>query len=519
VDLGTLSWPLDRAARQRPDHEAVVDGELRLTWGDVADRASRLGGGFADLGLDVGDRIAILSFNSGPYLELALALPRFGLVTTALNIRLSQSELEFIGSDSGASLLAVDSAHLELGRELVRRCPTISRLLLLDHSSVPESDTEVTYEWLLGHDQRAALELAPDTLAAISYTGGTTGSPKGVMLTHRNLVENAKHMLATLAFSHHDRYLHAPPMFHAADAMMIFCLTWIGATHVVIPRFDPGVVLRMIADEAITCTVLVPTMINMVISGDATNEHDVSSLRLLMYGASPMPEDLRRRAMAAMPCDWAQLYGMTEASPVVTVLSPESHRRGMAGEEPFATRLRSAGCAAVGVEAEVRREDGSLADVGEPGEIWVRGANIMAGYWNRDEETRAALADGWYHSGDMAYADSDGYLYVVDRLNDMIVTGGENVYSTEVENVLYEHPAVLEAAVVGLPDDKWVERVHAIIVTRPGKTLTHKEVAAHCREMLAGYKIPRSIELRTEPLPKSAAGKILKRELRSSIDP
>ncbi len=520
MDVGTLAWPLDRAARQRRDHVAIIDGDVQLTWGQVHDRASRLGGGFASMGLVRGDRVAVLAANSGRYLELALALPRFGLVTNALNIRLAPRELEFILDDSGARTLVVDTAHLELGRGLAAACRAVDHLVLLETSgaaplAAPDGK-EIPYEWLLGHEPRAAMELTPETLATISYTGGTTGRPKGVMLSHGNLVENAKHMLATLSFSPHDRYLHAPPMFHAADAMMIFCLTWIGATHVVIPGFDATLVPRIIEEQAITATVLVPTMINMVISGDAVARHDLSSLRLLMYGASPMPEDLRRRAASVFACDWAQLYGMTEASPVVSVLDPENHRRGLAGEEPYATRLRSAGSPAIGVEAEVRRPDGGAAPVGEPGEIWVRGANIMAGYWNRAEETAAALADGWYHSGDMAYADADGYLYVVDRLKDMIITGGENVYSTEVENVLYEHEAVLEAAVVGVPDEKWVERVHAVIVVRPGHAVAADDLVAHCRARLAGYKVPRTVDLRTEALPKSGAGKILKRELRDT---
>ena len=228
-----------------------------------------------------------------------------------------------------------------------------------------------------------------------------------------------------------------------------------------------------------------------------------------------MPEELLRKAMKAFPVDWIQAYGMTEAAPIVTCLTAEDHRRGADGEEPYAKRLRSAGRAVVGVEAEVRRDDGSVADTGEPGEIYVRGANVMPGYWNRDEETAAALDDeGWYHSGDAAYMDEGGYFFVVDRVKDMIVSGGENVYCTEVENALYEHDAVLETAVFGVPSEQWGEAVHAAVVLKDGATTTEDELVTHCRELIAGYKLPRSIAFHDEPLPKSGAGKLLKRELR-----
>jgi long-chain acyl-CoA synthetase len=520
VQLGTLAWPLDRAVTQHRDREAVVSDGVRITYGQLSDRVARLSGGLRALGLTAGDRVGILSHNSAPYLELVLGLPRNGLVTNALNTRLAEVELEFIVADSEIVVLAVDRAHAEVGRRLMSACPMVRTLVALDDDGSGAPDrAAVTYEWLVSHDPMDAVDVDPEALASICYTGGTTGRPKGVMLTHRNLLENAKHMVSTLGLVSSDRYLHAAPMFHAADASMMFCLTFVGGTHVVIPGFDPELVPVAIEREQITVALLVPTMINMVLHGDAVQRVDLSSLRLLIYGASPMPQDLQRRAMEVLRCGWVQLYGMTEAAPVVSGLGVEDHARGAGGEEPFATRLRSAGCPLVGVQAEVRRADGSRADVGEPGEIWVRGPNVMAGYWNRPEETAAALADGWYHSGDMAYADADGYLYVVDRLKDMIISGGENVYSTEVENVLHEHPAVFEAAVVGVPDDVWVERVHAIIVPRPGATLTDAEVQAHCRERLAGYKVPRSIEFRTEPLPKSGAGKILKRELRDQEGP
>jgi long-chain acyl-CoA synthetase len=355
----------------------------------------------------------------------------------------------------------------------------------------------------------------PDAVAGIFYTGGTTGLPKGAMLTHRNLVANAKHFLICVPYTHEDSYLHAAPMFHLADGSSTYALTWVGGRHVMIPAFDPELWLRTVAAERVTRAMLVPSMLNMVINHPDLASHDLSCLHGILYGASPMPEELLRRAMEVFAGEWCQGYGMTEAAPLVTVLTPADHRRGAAGEEPYASRLRSAGRPVVGVEAQVRREDGSPTEIGEPGEVWVRGPNIMKGYYNREQETAAALdADGWYHSGDAAYADAEGYLFIVDRLKDMIISGGENVYCTEVENAIHQHPAVLECAVFGVPDERWGERVHAAIVLKPEASVEETAIMEHCRALIAGYKLPRSFDFHTELLPKSGAGKILKRELR-----
>jgi long-chain acyl-CoA synthetase len=256
-------------------------------------------------------------------------------------------------------------------------------------------------------------------------------------------------------------------------------------------------------------------MINMMLNSPPAMAHDLTSLRQVFYGGSPMPSKLQQKAFDAIDCEWVQLYGMTEATALVSMCRLD-HRRALAGEEPEATRIRSAGVPVIGVQVEVRRSDGSRADAGEPGEIWVKGPNMLAGYWRRPEETAAVLdTDGWYHSGDAAYMDDDGYLYVVDRVKDMIISGGENVYSAEVENAIYSHPAVLEVAVFGIPDPKkWGERVHAAVVLEPGTELDEAALIAHCRERIAGYKLPRSIEFHSEPLPKSGAGKLLKRALR-----
>jgi long-chain acyl-CoA synthetase len=334
------------------------------------------------------------------------------------------------------------------------------------------------------------------------------------MLTHRNLVANAKHTLLILGYDSDDSDLHAAPMFHVAGSNSNLALTWVGGRHVFMPSFDPARWLATVERERVTHGVLVPTMVSAVVNDPSLPQRDLASLEQVAYAGAPMPQELLRRAMEQLPCDWVQLYGMTEAAPIVTHLSREAHRRGAAGGEPHARRLRSAGQPVVGVEAEVRRGDGTVAAVGETGEVFVRGPNIMKGYWKRPEETAAALdGDGWYRTGDAAYADADGYLYIVDRVKDMIITGGENVYSTEVENAIHQHPAVLECAVIGIPDDHWGERVHAAIVVKPGAEADAKSIVEHCRALIAGYKLPRSIDFHDQ-LPKSGAGKVLKRDLR-----
>ena len=509
----TLGATLERPQRLFADREAVVDGDARWTYRELGRRVAAFDSGLTELGLAAGDVVGVLGLNSAAHLVAWLAVPRSGRVLNDLNVRLAPAELAFILDDCSARVLLVDDAFLKVGREMVEGCTTVEQLVYI--GAEPTPDGCLSFAEITAGDGAPAGPVDPDAVAGIFYTGGTTGLPKGAMLTHRNLIANAQHFLIALPYTDRDTYLHAAPMFHLADGSSTHALTWVGGRHVMIPRFDPELWLRTVAAERVTRATLVPSMINVLINHPALPAHDLSCLRSVYYGGSPMPAELLRRAMEVLGCDWGQLYGMTEAAPVVTLLSAADHRRGAAGEEPYAARLRSAGRPVVGVEAQVRREDGSPAEIGEPGEVWVRGPNIMKGYWKREHETQAALdADGWYHSGDAAYADAEGYLFIVDRLKDMIISGGENVYCTEVENAIYRHPAVLECAVFGVPDDRWGERVHAAIVLKPDARIEEIAIIEHCRALIAGYKLPRSFDLGFEPLPKSGAGKILKRELR-----
>ena len=481
----TLAWPLEHAARVHGDRPALIDDERTLTYAELHDRVRRLGGAFARLDLPRGASIGVLAGNSAAHLECWLAIPAYGRVINDLNHRLATAELAFMIDDSATRALIVDDARLEVGRELKERCPSLRRLI---HTSELPSG-----------EPADPPDLPGETLAAISYTGGTTGRPKGVMLSHANLVVNAKHFMYTDALRPSDRYLHAGPLFHVADSTMVHCVTWAGGAHVMLERFDVARLVDAVERHRVTVLVLVPTMIQMLLDHLAEHPAGLSSVRLLHYAAAPIAPALQRRMMETLRCDFLQGYGMTEAAPGLTVLTPEEHRRG--------EHLGSVGAPIPGVQLEVD------APPGEIGEGRARGPNIMLGYWNRPEATHEVLdAAGWYRTGDAGYL-KDGRLYLVDRLRDMIISGGENVYSIEVERAIASFPGVQEVAVIGVPDERWGERVHAIVV---GEGLDPDAIVAHCRTQIGGYKVPRSFELRTEPLPKSGAGKVLKAQLRAA---
>ncbi len=475
---GDLSWPLARAASLYGDAPAVGG----LTYAELARRVGAVGGALE------GERIGWLGANSLAHLEAWLAVPAFGRVLVDFNFRLAPDELAFMAEDAGIDVLVADDERLEVARAVCPRVMSEAEWLALSEGEPAEPP---------GVD--------PDALAAISYTGGTTGRPKGVMLSHGNLLANAKHNLIATGHRPDDVWLHFCPMFHVAGTANVFACTWTGARQVVLPRFDPGEVLAAIERERATHAVFVPTMLAMLLDHPSFAAADLSSLRHIQYAASPISPELQRRVLDAFDCDVAQFYGMTEAAPTVTHLTPADHR---AGE-----RLASMGTPVPGVQVQVRGPLGEVLPPGEIGELYIRGPNVMLGYWSRPDATAEALVDGWYRSGDVAYADERGFLYMVDRAKDMIITGGENVYSVEVESTLAGHPAVREAAVFGVPHERWGEAVHAVAVV--DVAVDADELIEHCRGRIAGYKVPRSIELRQQPLPKSGAGKVLKNTLRA----
>jgi long-chain acyl-CoA synthetase len=493
--MASLWEALRRAETLYGGKPAFVDGDHRATYSELGERCRRLAGALQANGVGVGDRVAVLMGNGHRYLECYFALPGMGAVLVPLNNRLALPELCYILEDAGVHTLIADDTHADIARALAEHVKQVV---------VGAEDYEAT----LASAVPAALPVAvgEQELAGLFYTGGTTGLAKGVMLSHRNLLANATHITIALEYSEREIYLHAAPMFHLADGASTYSVTWVGGCHTFIPTFDAGTTIEVIERERVTAVLLVPAMLSAITEHPAAATADLTSLRMVLHGAAPIASTLLRRSIEVMGCSFAQGYGMTEVAPLATVLSHEE-------ELVNDPRLRSAGREIVGVEVTVRRSDGEPCGIGEVGEVVVRGPNVMRGYWNKPAETAEVLVDGWYWTRDLGYLDGDGFLFLVDRAKDMIISGGENVYSIEVEDAICKHPAVLEVAVIGVPDDKWGERVHAAIVLRTSTTLSEAELSAHCHRLIAGYKCPRSVEF-LDALPRSGAGKILKRDIR-----
>jgi long-chain acyl-CoA synthetase len=463
-------------------------------------------------GIVKGSRVAVLSANSLPYLEMYYATAALGALIVPLNFRLAPAELAYILQDSGSTLLLVGEGFAELYRQTKPRLATPPTTIAAAAQGLP--DAVPGYEDCLAQASAdfTPVEVDEHDLAGLFYTSGTTGHPKGVMLSHRNLVTNAYHFMSAIHEEEGEVYLHCCPMFHLADGPTSHRITWLGGTHVIVPGFEPLAVLEAIQREGVTSVLLVPTMINFLVHHPAIAAYDLSSLRRILYGASPMPVEILRRAAQVFGCPLIQLYGLTETSPLLTMMAPRY--LALAGEEAQVRRLASCGRAVPGVRVRVVDDQGNDVQPGEVGEIVARGPNIMQGYWNKPEETAAAFRQGWFCTGDLATVDEEQFIFMVDRKKDMIITGGENVYSTEVENALYQHPAVLEAAVIGVPDDRWGEAVLALVVLKPHAAASDVDLIEHCRGLIAHYKCPRRVEICQAPFPKSGSGKILKASLR-----
>jgi long-chain acyl-CoA synthetase len=501
---------LKRSIASNPAKTAIVCGSTHLSFEEVGQRVNRLSSALGQLGIRRGDRVAVLSLNCHRFLELYYAVPQMGASIVPVNFRIPPHEVKYILDHSESRAIAVDQSLANLINEIRPHLETVRHFILM---SDDERDGYVNYDELLsqGEADFQAPELDDEELLGLFYTSGTTAEPKGVMLTHKNMLSNVKHSESVYEYQPDEIYLHAAPMFHLADGAAVFSNTARGSTQVFIPRFEPRLVLDTLARERITTVLLVPTMINFLLQAPDVDSYDLSSLRRITYGASPIAPDLLRRAMKAFGCSFGQGYGLTEASPLLTVLKPEDH---LVTDEKSQRRLASCGKPVPGVDVRVVDFDGRDVSAGEVGEIIARGPNIMLGYWKREEDTANTIIDGWLHTGDLATIDEDGYIYLVDRKKDMIVTGGENVFSTEVEAVLYAHPSVKEAAVIPIPDPDWGEAVHACITLRDGKTVAPDELIEFCRLRLANYKVPRSVEIIEGELPKGGTGKILKKQLR-----
>lgn len=506
-----------RSVKCYPDKLAAMDGPTRLTWSQFDERTRRLASALAELGVKKGDRVGVLMYNGFRYLEAFYALPRLGAIIVPLNIRYAPAEIAFAVNDCAAVAVLVDQAFVPAVEKIRAELKTVHSFILNGKEKPLEGalDYEEIIENSAGWRQFEDYQPQDDDLLGLFYTGGTTGRSKGVMLTHRNLASNA--MAAAIQSEVHlnSVYLHVAPMFHIADVQAIFTFTLMGSAHTFLPKFDAVQVFEITQRERVTHVGVVPTMVNLLVQNPAVGDYDLSSLERIFFGGSPCPAEVLKKARQVLPCAVTGGFGLTEASPGVTSMPWAEIIKALEAppDSPEANRLLSCGWPILGVEVQVVNDQGEQVAPGELGEIVARGPNIMKGYWNLPQETANALRDGWLHTGDIGTYDEQNFFYIVDRKKDMIISGGENVYSSEVENAVYAHPAVLEAAVIGVPDDKWGERVHAVIVLKPDQQATPEEIVAKCRELIAGYKIPRSIEF-VDEMPKSGAGKILKRVLR-----
>lgn len=501
-----VTQPLHRLLQHRPQRCATVCGGTRRSYRQLVDRVSRLASALQQLGMRPGDRVGILSPTSDCFLEAYYAIWWGGGVVNPINTRWSMHEVAYSLDHCDTRLLIVDSSFAGKVDELVNRSQSL-HVIICTGFRVPSG--MFSYEALIDeHAPVADTVRANEDLAGIFYTGGTTGLPKGVMLSHTNLTHGALSLILHGAVLEGDVGLHVAPMFHLADAMFALSLTEQGGTHVMLPGFEPSATLSILESESINAVLLVPTMIQMLVDHPEASRMRLGALRQMIYGASPISESLLGRALDWLPhARFLQAYGQTEMSPVVSILGPQWHESGSR------SKLRSAGRAALGTEVRIVDTDGHEVPRGTVGEIIARGPGVMLGYWNDPEQTARSLRNGWVHTGDAAYMDEDGFIYVVDRLKDMIVSGGENVYSAEVENALAQHPAVAACAVIGIPDVHWGEAVHAVVVLKSGVVASVEQLMQHCHTLIAGYKCPRSVEIRAS-LPTSAAGKVLKTELR-----
>ena len=511
-----LTRALHRSVQLRPDAIAVCFGGRQSTFRQFADRTARLAGALKSVGVQPQDRVAMLALNSDRYLEYLMAVPWAGAVLNPCNIRWTAGEIAYSLDDSASTVLIFDDAFAPHAATLRANAKTLRTLIYAGDGQAPSGT--LNFESLISDAAPLAdAGCTGNDLAGIFYTGGTTGYPKGVMLSHDNLVwHGVAAMAAGLggkdALGSADIVIvHAPPMFHVAG-FAVAQVHWLaGSRHVTIPAFRPDQLAACIERERATDVVLVPTMIQMLLNDPvATTRHDLSSLRRITYAGSPISEALLDRALARFPnVDFYQAYGQTESTGAVTILGPEHHtpdgrKRG---------KMRSAGSANCISLVRIVSPDGNELPRGSVGEIVVSGPTTMLGYWERPADTAVARRDGWLWTGDAGYMDEDGFIYVVDRIKDMIITGGENVYSTEVENALAKHPGVAGCAVVGVPSDEWGESIHAFVVLKAGQEVSAEDLTAHCRELIANYKCPRSIDF-VDALPISGAGKVLKAKLR-----
>ncbi len=507
----SLAHIVRRSRQLRGASLALHDDERATTWTEFADRIARLAAGLQAIGLQANDRVAILADNSARFIEAYFATPWAGGVFTPLNHRLSASEIAAILHDSGARILIVDTTFSPLVDELATLAP-LDRIILAA-TGAPTQPGWLGYERLVAdHAPAPDAGRRGEDIAALFYTSGSTGQPKGVMHSHANILAAGYGVIPAYGLDEDSVALVSGPLFHVGAMGLAIPTLMAAGALTILPRFDAARALERIEQRQVTITSAVPTMLRIMLDHPDCPRRDLSSLEKVPFGGAPMPPALLTQLLEVMPkARFLHSYGMTETVSSCSSLPdiwlrPERAARG---------KTNSIGRALLGVELSIRDANDQDVAPGIVGEIVVRGACVMQGYWNKPEATAQTLRGGWLHTGDLGALDADGFLYIVDRLKDMIITGGENVYSTEVEDTIYAFPGVSQCAVIGIPDERWGEAVHAIVAPREGAAIDATALLAHCRERIARYKCPRSFDIRREPLPLSGANKINKPVLRA----
>jgi len=506
-----MTQGLHRSVQRHPEKVATIFAERQQTYRQYADRVARLASALRTLGMELGDRVGMLALNSDRYLEFFQGTWWGGGAVNPINVRWSTAEIAYSLDDCDTKILLIDDKFKDMADELRIRSKSLQILIYVGDGATPPN--MLNYQKLIA--QATPMNDAGRggrDLAAVMYTGGTTGFPKGVMLSHDNLGSNALGAVAEGCASIDAIALSIAPMFHVACGVLMNGHATFGSTFVIAPSFTPKDTLESIQRHRVTHVLLVPTMIQLTVDFPEANRYDVSSIKLVMYGGSVISQAVLRRAMKFFAnADFVQAYGMTELSPCVTYMSAQDHRSNKPGV------LRSAGRVNLTSQVRIVDEQGNEVPHGKVGEVAARGPGVMLGYWNKPEQTADAIRNGRMHTGDGGYLDDEGYRFIVDRVKDMIVTGGENVYSAEVENALSQHPAVAISAVIGIPSEQWGEAVHSVVVLKANveadEDKLSSELIQHCRNLIAGYKVPRSVEFRTS-MPMTGAGKIQKVELR-----
>jgi len=508
--IPTVDALVRRNVYRYPNKVASVSGEERLTYGQLNERMNGMINGLTHLGVLKGDRVAIFSHNHGRYFEFLCGAAKGGFALCTINSMLKEKELLYILQDSGSKVMIYHSQYSDLVNKVAPQCPELKHRICFDHPPTGVMD----YDQMVASSPKdePKIEVHPDDTLLLVYTSGTTGKPKGVMLSQYNIFFNALDSVTGVELGQDTINLNVLPLFHvAASVHQTYATLYIGGTSVTVSQFDPPEFLQTIERERITYTFVVPTMLFRILELPDLQKYDLSSLRRLGYGAAPMPYDRLKKAIEVFGQVLYQGYGSTEATANICVLRCEDHR--LDKTEAEMRKLKACGREHSNHDLRVVNERGKPVEPGEVGEIIYRGPSVMKGYWKNPEATAKAIRDGWLYTGDMAMVDEENYIYLVDRKNDMIISGGENIYPKEVENVLFSHPAILEAAVVGVLHRDWGEVPKAFVVLRPGLKTTEKEIIDFCKQHLAGYKCPKSVRFIDE-VPKTASGKITRAGIR-----